>query len=149
MTRVSRKSQKIALLIHAESKDRFDPHYVGFFECFNRQQFFEAHEVLEELWLAQRGTTNGLFYKALIQLAGAFVHIQKERRHPAVALFRLASQNLQKYPALHESLDVAGLLVRISGWVESLDTGAPGLGSFGDGAWPRLALESRPVQRES
>src|ERR1019366_7026896 len=82
----------------------YDPQYVSFFECFNRQRFFEAHEVLEALWLPQRQGPNGLFYKGLIQLAGAFVHLQKNRLGPAVALFALAQTNLQKYPANHEGL---------------------------------------------
>ena len=83
---------------------------VSYFECFNQQRFFEAHEVLEALWLPQRQGPNGSFYKGLIQLAGAFVHLQKNRLGPAVALFELARANLQKYPAIHEGLAVDGVL---------------------------------------
>ena len=76
----------------------YDPHYLSYFECFNQQRFFEAHEVLEVLWLTQRDGPNGPFYKGLIQLAGAFVHWQKNRPGPAVALFKLAQTYLQQIP---------------------------------------------------
>src|ERR1035441_1334330 len=95
----------------------YDPRYLGYFDCFNRQRFFEAHEVLEALWLPQRDGPNGLFYKGLIQLAGAFVHWQKNRPGPATALFKLAQTNLRKYPALHEGLSLTGVLVMADEWL--------------------------------
>lgn len=98
-----------------------NPHYLGYFECFNQQLFYEAHDVLEELWLAQRGQSNDLFYKGLIQLAGAFVHLQKDRLKPSAALFRLAQNNLRQYPAIHERLDIAGVLHLIEQWLGQLE----------------------------
>jgi uncharacterized protein len=97
--------------------------------------------VLEELWLEQRGTPKDLFYKGLIQLAGAFVHVQKKRPRPAIALFQLARRNLGKYPTSYESLDIAKLQVRIDAWIESLDTDAEPCGPMESGAWPRLSLD--------
>ena len=120
---MSKKSAKIAALLEGIREPGCDPHYAGFFECFNRQWFFEAHDVLEELWLAGgKSGPNYAFHKGLIQLAGAFVHLQKDRLRPAVALFNLAESNLRNYPSLHDRLDVAGVLdlIRIwRGWVES------------------------------
>ena len=97
-------------------------HYLGFFACFNAQHFYESHEVLEELWLADRHGPNGDFFKGLIQLAGAFVHVQKERRRPAAALFKLAQTNLLKYPATHERLDVAAVHKLIEDWLGWLES---------------------------
>jgi predicted metal-dependent hydrolase len=119
---VSHKSAKIAALIDNLRGRDLDPHYLGYFECFNEQLFFEAHEVLEELWLAQRGQANDLFYKGLIQLAGAFVHIQKKRPGPALALFRLAHANLLRYPATHEGLRVDAVRKLIQDWKEGLES---------------------------
>ena len=98
-----------------------EAHYLGFFECFNRQLFYEAHDVLEELWLDDRKGPNGSFYKGLIQLAGAFVHLQKDRLRPSAALFKLACANLQKYPAVHEHLEVAKVLALIDNWLGQLE----------------------------
>ena len=57
---------------------------------------------------AQRHTPNDGFYKGLIQLAGAFVHLQKDRLRPAASLFRLA----QKYLAFICSSPSRGPSVR-------------------------------------
>jgi len=94
-----------------------DPHYEGYFTCFNTQRYYEAHDVLEHLWL-QTSDANHAFYKGLIQLAGAFVHLQKQfnrpdhpkdrtRTRPAVRLFHLAFRNLAPYRPRHLRLDVA------------------------------------------
>ena len=114
---MSKKSAKIAALIAGNVGRGLDAHYLGYFECFNRQLFYEAHDVLEELWLAQGRTgANYAFYKGLIQLAGAFVHLQKQRLRPAVALFKLAENNLRLYPTLHEQVDMITLLRLLADW---------------------------------
>jgi predicted metal-dependent hydrolase len=108
-------------MIEAFRGQALDSHYLGYFDCFNRQLFFEAHDVLEDLWLPDRHGANGNFYKALIQLAGAFVHLQKQRLRPAAALFKLARTNLEKYPRVHERLDLAAVLALIAEWSQRLE----------------------------
>jgi predicted metal-dependent hydrolase len=98
-----------------------DPRYAGFFACFNRGEYFEAHEVLENLWLGLRRSPIGDFYKGLIQLAGAFVHVRKGRREPAISLLKLARRNLAKYGASHEALDICATLHLIEHWRRQLE----------------------------
>lgn len=119
---MSKKSSAIAELIEQFKGRDFDAHYLGYFECFNRQLYFEAHDVLEELWLAQRSGPNYSFYKGLIQLAGAFVHLQKNRLRPSAALFKLADANLEKYPSTHERLRVDNVRLLIRDWLNRLET---------------------------
>ena len=104
----------------------YDPGYLGYFDCFNRRRFFEAHEVLEAVWLPQRQAPNGAFYKGLIQLAGAFVHWQKHRPGPAAALLDLAGANLRKYPAIYQGLDVQGVIELMSEWRLQFTAAPPG-----------------------
>jgi len=96
-----------------------DTCYVGYFSCFNAGQYYEAHDVLEHLWLVTRGK-DADFFKALIQVAGAYVHLKKQferpdhpkdgrRLSPAARLFRLAGRTLERYPAHHHHLDVNAL----------------------------------------
>ncbi len=117
-----------------------DAHYFGYFECFNRQLYFEAHDVLEELWLSVRSGPNYSFYKGLIQLAGAFVHLQKGRLRPAAALFRLAEGNLKKYPPVHDRLDTNAVLALTSNWLARLDAGKFEVNPLQPGTEPRLNL---------
>lgn len=99
-----------------------DPHYAGYFHCFNRQLFYEAHDVLENLWLVDRQGPNGAFYKGLIQLAGAFVHLQKNRLRPSAALFKLARTNLEKYPLVHDRLNLKNTRALIEYWLAQLES---------------------------
>jgi predicted metal-dependent hydrolase len=116
---VGHKSEKIAAMLQPYVGNDLDPHYLAFFGCFNQQLFFEAHEVLEDLWLADRGPDRA-FYQGLIQLAGAFVHFQKNRLKPAAALLGLAAANLGKYPVEHQKLAVHHILARIANWQDAL-----------------------------
>lgn len=118
---MSKKSGKIAERIAAFQGCDQDAHYLGYFDCFNQQLFYEAHDVLEELWLEDRLGPNGNFFKGLIQLAGAFVHLQKERLRPSAALFKLARTNLAQYPVTHQQLDLRAVLALIESWLSALE----------------------------
>ena len=118
---MSKKSAKIADQIRHLQGRGTNPHYLGYFDCFNRQLFYEAHDVLEELWLEDRNGPDGDFFKGLIQLAGAFVHVQKKRSGPAVSLLCLAENNLRKYPARHRQLDLEKVLELIGAWRSTLE----------------------------
>ena len=87
-----------------------DPHLVGYLRCFNSQKFYEAHDVLEALWLKDRTGPDGDFFKGMIQFAGAFVHLQKSRNRPAKVLFLRCTTYLSKYPSKFYALDVAGII---------------------------------------
>lgn len=120
----------------------YDPRYVEYFARFNRQRFFEAHEVLEALWLPQRRGPNGPFYKGLIQLAGAFVHWQKNRPGPAAALLGLARANLREYPAMHNGLNVAATLAMVEEWLLQLKAAGEAGHALAPNGRPQLRLQS-------
>src|SRR5213595_3971496 len=95
------------------------PYYRAYFRCWNEQRYYEAHDVLEQVWLGKTITPeDAQYFKGLIQAAGAFVHLQKNFEHPthpkhgkrlapAVRLFRLAEKNLAPFGARRHDLDVA------------------------------------------
>ncbi|MEI9865556.1 MAG: DUF309 domain-containing protein [Limisphaerales bacterium] len=118
---MSHKSARIAAMIESFQGQELDAHYLGYFDCFNRQLFYEAHDVLEDLWLIDRHGPDGDFYKGLIQLAGAFVHLQKNRLRPAAALFKLTRANLEKYPHEHWQLDLNVVQALIQKWIGDLE----------------------------
>ena len=122
-----------------------DAHYLGYFDCFNRQLFYEAHDVLEDLWLPDKYGANGNFFKGLIQLAGAFVHLQKSRLRPAAALFRLAQANLEKYSSPHEQLDLQMVLSLIVDWLRRLEMNGFAVNPLSATNVPRLGLITRPL----
>lgn len=108
------------------------PYYLAYFNCFNGQEYYEAHDVLEHLWLKRRDE-NYAFYKGLIQFAGAFVHLQKQRArphhpkdgrrlHPAVRLFRLAEKNLAPYRPEHLGLNLEEVFALSGKFSASIET---------------------------
>jgi predicted metal-dependent hydrolase len=118
---VGNKEKRIAAMAGQFRAGELDPHYAGYFELFNQQKFYEAHDVLEHIWLKDKHGPNGAFYKGLIQLAGTFVHLQKNRPQPAAALFKLALANLEKYPRVHEHLNLKGACDLIGKWLGELE----------------------------
>ena len=105
-----------------EAGDRDWPvNYLGYFDCFNRGRYFEAHEVLEELWLPLRKGPEDRFYRGLIQLAGAFVHFGKGRMRPARSLLELARGHLSVYPEAHQGIRTDSVLSLIDRWLLRLD----------------------------
>jgi predicted metal-dependent hydrolase len=132
-TQPPKKAERMEAFVQSLGLDRaeYDPCYLGYFVCFNAQEYYEAHDVLEHLWLRGRDG-NYAFYKGLIQLAGAFVHLKKQRArpehptdgrrlHPAVRLFRLAEKNLSAYGPLHLGLDLREVLALIDRHVAHIE----------------------------
>jgi len=132
-------------MIESFQGQELDAHYLGYFDCFNRQLFYEAHDVLENLWLADRHGADALFYKGLIQLAGAFVHLQKNRLRPAAALFKLAQSNLDKYPREHKQLNLQMAHALIQKWLGELERNGLNLNPLTATGLPRLTLEKRSI----
>jgi len=139
------------------SAPELDPRYTGFFLCFNQQRYYEAHDVWEDLWLrdlASRPAGNYRFFKGLIQIAGAFVHLQKQhlrpdhpkdgrRTRPAARLFQLAADNLSGFRPYHMSLDVEALWNFCLQWKSAIEKS-----DFAQNPWnppqaPRLELDPR------
>jgi predicted metal-dependent hydrolase len=138
---VSYKSARIAAMIESFQGQQLDAHYLGYFDCFNRQLFYEAHDVLEDLWLPDRQGADGNFYKGLIQLAGAFVHLQKDRLRPAAALLKLALANLEKYPAQHKHLNLKMVQALAQNWLSELELGGFNRNPLTAANVPHLILE--------
>ena len=118
---MSHKHERITEFARQFNETGVDARYAGYFVLFNQQKFYEAHDVLENLWLADKKGPDGDFYKGLIQLAGAFVHLQKNRLKPSAALFKLAQTNLEKYPGLHYRLNLTAVLLLIAVWLRQLE----------------------------
>ncbi|HSY17026.1 MAG TPA: DUF309 domain-containing protein [Candidatus Acidoferrales bacterium] len=139
------KHERIAELAKTFAGEGVDPRYAGYFALFNQQKFYEAHDILEDLWLPDRHGVNGSFYKGLIQLAGAFVHLQKQRLHPSAALFKLARTNLEKYPAHHERLAITKVQTLISQWLLALESKNFEKNPLETDPPPRITLEAEPA----
>jgi uncharacterized protein len=125
-------------------------YYRGFFQCWNEQRYYEAHDVLEQLWLKAK-SEDANFFKGLIQAAGAFVHLQKQFQHPthpkhgrrlspAVRLFRLADKNLEQFAPERHGLDVRALRSTLRAHAEIIVSSRYEVNPWSPETAPRLEL---------
>ena len=99
--------------VTSQEPARIDPRLVEGVARYNHHQFFECHEVLEQLWLQTTGATRD-FYKGLIQAAVAFHHWSRDNRAGALTLARSASRYLKRYQPTCCGIDVEGFVAQFS-----------------------------------
>ena len=75
---------------------------------FNRGEFFDCHELLEELWLESTGERKE-FLQGLIQVAVALHHLRNRNRLGAKRLLTAAMEKLEEYGPEEELIDVDAL----------------------------------------
>jgi len=86
----------------------YHPRYLGGIVLFNEHQFFEAHEVWEDLWHETAGPDRR-FFQGLIQAAVAVYHAGNGNARGARRLFHSGRRYMSAYPPCHLGLDVPAL----------------------------------------
>ncbi len=107
--------------------------------CYERSEFFGAHEHWELIWLTLYEPEKS-FLQALIQMTAAFHHLLSENRAGAVSLLTKTARRLETCPDRFGGILVAPLRVEVGAWLEALENGASSLPE----ARPRI----RPVPQE-
>jgi hypothetical protein len=150
-----KKSYRLTAFVEQLDTDTeidLDPCYQGYFTCFNAGNYYEAHDVLEHLWLKRRDE-NYEFYKGLIQIAGAFVHLKLQslypdhpkhgrRLQPAVRLFLRGIEHIAPYGPRHLRLDVAALCRLCTGIASEIAAGEFSRNPWDPARMPRLELST-------
>jgi predicted metal-dependent hydrolase len=119
------------------------PHNSGDFnrglDLFNRAHFFDAHEVLEDVWRAlPRDRPLRQHLQGLVQLAVAFHHESKGNHVGARSVLERAIRNLNGADSSFPDLDLDRLRADLAPWRQHLDN------SKGAGA---KKLDGRDVRR--
>ncbi|AOZ93992.1 DUF309 domain-containing protein [Paenibacillus crassostreae] len=87
---------------------KYEELYVAYLIYFNRDQdYFECHEVLEELWLRNN---HDPLYKGLLQVAVGLYHFRNHNLIGGRKMLHSAADQLEQYPSLSLGIDL-GLLV--------------------------------------
>ncbi len=109
-------------------------------DLFNRERFFECHEVLEEAWLEASGEQR-TFLQGLIQIAVAFYHLRRENFVGASRLLTAGMEKLSAFAPERDAVDVAALLTALEPLREELAAGT----IRPDCHAPRIMIEIQPV----
>jgi len=112
-------------------------------ELFNQAEFFEAHEVLEDVWRAcSAGTSRRRHLQGLVQLAVAFHHESRGNLVGARSVLERGTKNLAGAEESLPELDLARLHRALADWQGHLS------GTGSRPALPRIALR-RAKKRSS
>ena len=109
---------------------------------WNEQRFFEAHEVLEDVWNAAP-EEDRLFWQGIIQVAVGCTHHQRGNAVGCVTLLRKAAAKLEPYPDVHHGVDTEQLRVFALGAADGGDSagcveiGYPEFPAMDGGPWFR------------
>jgi predicted metal-dependent hydrolase len=83
----------------------YDPRYLAGILFFNARDFFEAHEVWEDLWADSHGDERR-FYQGLIQAAVGLFHFEGGNLGGAVKLYRSSRDYMEPCGSPFLGLDV-------------------------------------------
>jgi hypothetical protein len=86
--------------------DAYDPRYLSGILFFNDQDYFEAHEVWEDLWTESHGEERR-FYQGLIQAAVGLFHFSSGNLGGAVKLYHSSYDYMARCGSPFLGLDVA------------------------------------------
>ncbi len=93
--------------------------YLEGIRLFNEEEFFECHEVLEELWQETLGKEKK-FYQGLIQAAVALFHFGNENLGGARKLYEAMREKLDPYRPVFQGLDVDKFLSEMKSCFQEL-----------------------------
>lgn len=83
--------------------------YLEGLRLFNAEDFFESHEVLEELW-SETQDERKKFYQGLIQAAVALLHFGNGNLGGAKKVYLSCRKYLEPYRPVYEGLDLSRFL---------------------------------------
>lgn len=88
-----------------DTADSPDPRFLEGVDLFNRGEFFDAHEVWEDLW-RDCAAPDRRFYQALIQAAVALHHFGRGNRTGAARLYHSGRRYMEPYRPIHAGLAI-------------------------------------------
>ena len=89
--------------------ESYPKNYLEGLRLFNEEEFFDCHDVLEELWSEVIGDEKK-FYQGLIQASVALFHFGNENLGGARKLYESARKNLEQYDSPYMGLDIGKFL---------------------------------------
>jgi uncharacterized protein len=123
----------------------YDPRYLLGIVHFNRGDYFEAHEVWEDLWHDTAGPDRR-FYQGLIQAAVAVYHAGNGNARGARRLFHSGRRYMSAYPPCHLGLDGPAFWAALeAALAEMLPDPAPDGAALRPEHVPRIALNPGPT----
>jgi hypothetical protein len=126
----------------AEHAAMYPREYLEGIQLFNAARYFDAHEVLEEIWLRSSGETK-LFYQMLIQAAVGLHHYEGGNARGARGMYSNVIEKLGRLPSFYMSLDLARFSSQIKTFFAELIDNNNETAPSSDKPRPQIRLLSR------
>jgi len=119
-----------------------DARYWKGIQRFNEKDFFEAHEILEDLWHEYR-ESDRTYLQALIQISAGLYHADAGNFRGARSQLTKGLQKLNQYPATHQGVDVRMLVRDVGVCLTTIDSCERGQTKFSAYSFfPQIKLTS-------
>lgn len=83
-------------------------------EKFNNKDYFDCHEILEDIWFDTRDDSRD-FYRGLLHIAVGLYHLTNKNNQTGMKLqFRKAFECLTKYPNVFNDINLKELLSKVN-----------------------------------
>jgi predicted metal-dependent hydrolase len=107
-------------------------------EEFNRGEFFECHESLEEAWMQESSRVRYL-YQGILQVGVGFYHLQNGNWRGATGLLRSGTVRLKEFEPETLGVDIAKLVRESERCLQGLETlGRERVGEFDTSQIPKV-----------
>ncbi len=109
-------------------------------EEFNKGEFYECHEYLEEAWMREPGRVRFL-YQGILQVGVGFYHLQNGNWRGATGLLRNGTVRLKEFEPVTLGVDVAKLVRETERCLHELESlGRERIGEFDASKVPKVEL---------
>jgi hypothetical protein len=98
---------------------RHPPEFYKGLELFNREFYYECHDLWEEVWADAKGK-NKIFYQALIMSAVSLYHFGNENLEGALSCFHKALKQFSQLPEIFLSLNLSEFVGRMEEFYDGI-----------------------------
>jgi predicted metal-dependent hydrolase len=96
---------------------RYPEQYLQFIQKFNEGEYYECHDLLEELWMEDKSNK---FLQGMLQLAVGLYHLECGNIKGARGMFGNARKYLSRYRPVYWDLDVNRVLEYLKTCLDAL-----------------------------
>ncbi len=93
-------------------------------ELLNGERYYQAHDVLEEVWREVRDDSRP-FYQGIVQIAIAMHHFSTGNLLGARSVLEKSRANLADYPAEYGGIDLRDTREQLQRWHSAMGEGGP------------------------
>ena len=125
----------------SEMDDRIRQSLLNGIREFNNEAFFEAHDILEDVWMDIRGKSR-LFFQGLIQLSIGYYHLTCENYTGADHLLTRGVSKLESYEPAMWGVQIQPLLVQVDVTLKALRQTNEGAHPVSFWTFPKIEIVS-------